>query len=137
MFQSRYQRGFRDAADGLSNTILMSEMGTNDGTPKVQGWTANDCPNPDAVVAPLPSGWFETVVLESPTLSMHGEDLAGLTVVRTSLLQHRSSTETAQLHSFRNAERLGLGFVLSIQLPSRWRSHSDGRCCCEVHYRCS
>ncbi len=46
MFQSRYQRTFKDAADGLSNTILMSEVGTDDGTVKVQGWIANDCPNP-------------------------------------------------------------------------------------------
>ncbi len=53
MFQSRYQRGFRDAADGLSNTLLMSETGTNDGTPKVQGWTANDCPNPSSVGGPF------------------------------------------------------------------------------------
>ncbi len=44
MFQSRYQRGFRDAAT-VCRTPLMSETGTNDGTPKVQGWIANDCPN--------------------------------------------------------------------------------------------
>ncbi len=52
MFQSRYQRAFRDATDGLSNTILLSEIGTNDGTPKVQGWAAIDCPNPDAIGGP-------------------------------------------------------------------------------------
>ncbi len=42
MFQSRYNHAFRDATDGLSNTILMSEVATSDGTPKVQGWVTND-----------------------------------------------------------------------------------------------
>ncbi len=86
MFQSRYQRGFRDAADGLSNTILMSEMGTNDGTPKVQGWTANDCPNPDAVGGPFAvRALVRNGLYLNYQLVKHGEDLAGLTVVRTSL----------------------------------------------------
>ncbi len=42
LFQSRYNKGFRDATDGLSNTLLLSEVATSDGTPKVQGWTSND-----------------------------------------------------------------------------------------------
>ena len=39
MFQARYNRSLRDATDGLSNTILMAEMGTDTGEPRVQGNT--------------------------------------------------------------------------------------------------
>jgi prepilin-type N-terminal cleavage/methylation domain-containing protein len=52
MFQARYQKSFRDATDGLSNTLFLSEVGTNDGQRKVQGWTTNAVTNvqnnPDA-----------------------------------------------------------------------------------------
>ncbi len=127
MFQSRYQRGFRDAADGLSNTILMSEMGTNDGTPKVQGWVANDCPNQTLLVDPLLFElWFATAVLEYQRRQCMAWWLDGQTVVQASRLQYRSSTKQRELHSFRNAERLGVGIGVCIELSPRWRSHPDG-----------
>lgn len=39
MFQARYNRFFRDATDGLSNTIFIAEMGNDSGRPTPQGNT--------------------------------------------------------------------------------------------------
>ncbi len=94
MFQSRYQRTFKDAADGLSNTILMSEVGTDDGTVKVQGWIANDCPNPSQA-----GGLREVRKLVrnglylNATLVSRGEERAGPMDGGLYGLQHRPTSE--------------------------------------------
>ncbi len=45
MFQARYNRRLGDATDGLSNTILLAEIGTNDGERRIQGWVVNGIAN--------------------------------------------------------------------------------------------
>ncbi len=45
MFQARYSRRLGDATDGLSNTILVSEIGTSDGEKRTQGWVVNGIAN--------------------------------------------------------------------------------------------
>ncbi len=45
MFQARYNRRLADATDGLSNTILLAEVGTSDGERRVQGWVVNGIAN--------------------------------------------------------------------------------------------